>query len=216
MIQDNLRRIQRSIPIDVVMVAVSKFQPSEAIIEAYDIGQRVFGESRPQELLSKYNQLPKDIEWHMIGHLQTNKVKLIAPFIALVESVDSLRLAEAINAEAHRLERVIDVLLEVHVAQEETKSGFDAAELERLLKDGVLGSMRNMRVRGVMGMASLTTDKTLIREEFTTLRSIFDHIKAQYLPHVDVLSMGMSADYHTAIECGSTMIRIGSSIFADR
>ncbi|MDE5945051.1 MAG: YggS family pyridoxal phosphate-dependent enzyme [Rikenella sp.] len=215
-IADNLTRIRETLPAGVVLVAVSKFHPAEAVREAYEAGQRIFGESRPQELVAKHALLPDDIEWHMIGHLQTNKVKYIAPFVSLVHSVDSLRLAETIDREAARVGRAIDVLLEVRVAREETKFGWEAAELEHFLQDGSLTGLRNIRIRGLMGMASLTDDPEQVKREFASLRSFFERLRTEYLPEIDTLSMGMSGDYPTAIDQGATMVRIGSSIFGER
>lgn len=215
-IADNLDRIRRTLPEGVTLVAVSKFHPTEVLKEAYDAGQRVFGESRPQELVAKYNELPKDIEWHMIGHLQTNKVKYIAPFVSLIHSVDSIKLAETIDKEAIKAGRVIDVLLQLHIAQEETKFGWDAAELEHFLQNGSFASLKNVRIRGLMGMASLTDDEAQVRREFDGLHNVFITLKGKYLPQMDVLSMGMSGDYPLAVEEGTTMVRIGSSIFGAR
>lgn len=215
-IADNLARIRAGLPEGVTLVAVSKFHPAEAIREAYEAGQRIFGESRPQELAAKHALLPDDIEWHLIGHLQTNKVKTVVPFVSLIHSVDSWRLAETVDREAAKAGRTIDVLLQQRVAQEETKFGWDATELERFLQDGSLGALSHLRIRGVMGMASLTDDAEQVRREFAELREAFRRIKANYLPQIDLLSMGMSGDYPTAIEEGATMVRIGSSIFGER
>lgn len=215
-IAENLAHIRAALPETVTLVAVSKFHPAEAVREAYDAGQRIFGESRPQEMVAKYETLPRDIEWHMIGHLQTNKVKYIVPFVSLIHSVDSWRLAGAIDREAAKAGRVIDVLLEVHIAREETKFGWDASELEHFLQDGSLTGLRNIRIRGLMGMASLTEDTAQVKREFARLHSVFTSFKERYLPQIDTLSMGMSGDYPTAIREGATMIRVGSSIFGDR
>lgn len=215
-IAENLAHIRAALPETVTLVAVSKFHPAEAVREAYDAGQRIFGESRPQEMVAKYETLPRDIEWHMIGHLQTNKVKYIVPFVSLIHSVDSWRLAEAIDREAAKAGRVIDVLLEVHIAREETKFGWDASELEHFLQDGSLTGLRNIRIRGLMGMASLTEDAAQVKREFARLHSVFTSFKERYLPQIDTLLMGMSGDYPTAIREGATMIRVGSSIFGDR
>lgn len=215
-VADNLARIRTSLPEGVTLVAVSKFHPAEALQEAYDAGQRVFGESRPQEMAAKYRELPKDIEWHMIGHLQTNKVKYLAPFVSLIHSVDSLKLAETIDKEATKAGRVIDVLLQLHIAQEETKFGWDAAELEHFLQNGELSALKHIRIRGLMGMASLTDDAAQVSGEFRTLHNVFITFRGKYLPQMDVLSMGMSGDYPLAIAEGATMVRIGSSIFGAR
>lgn len=215
-VADNLARIRASLPEGVTLVAVSKFHPAEALLAAYDAGQRVFGESRPQEMAAKYRELPKDIEWHMIGHLQTNKVKYLVPFVSLIHSVDSLRLAETIDKEAAKAGRVIDVLLQLHVAQEETKFGWDAAELEHFLQNGELSALQHIRIRGLMGMASLTDDAAQVSGEFRTLHDVFITFREKYLPQMNVLSMGMSGDYPLAIAEGATMVRIGSSIFGAR
>ena len=211
-----IRELHASLPLGVSLVAVSKFHPVEALKEAYDAGQRIFGESRVQELLVKYEALPKDIEWQMIGHLQTNKVRQIVPFISLVQSVDSVRLAECINREAERIGRVVDILLEIHVAQEESKTGWKYDELITFLQSEEFKSLKNIRVRGVMGMATNTDDEQVVRADFEQLANHFNHLKPLFGEEFDTLSMGMSDDYPLAIECGSTMVRIGSSIFGDR
>lgn len=215
-IADNLAEVRGRLPEGVTLVAVSKFHPAEALQEAYDAGQRVFGESRPQELVAKHGVLPKDIEWHMIGHLQTNKVKYIAPFISLIHSVDSMKLAEVIDKEASKVRRTIDILLQLHIAQEETKFGWDAAELEHFLQNGSFASLKNVRIRGLMGMASQTDDEGQVKREFAGLHNIYIMLKGKYLPQMDVLSMGMSGDYPLAIGEGATMVRIGSGIFGSR
>lgn len=216
MIADNLAAIRRSLPDQVTLVAVSKFQPLEALEQAYQAGQRIFGESRPQEMVAKYEALPKDIQWHMIGHLQTNKVKYIAPFVSLIHSVDSLKLAETIDQQGAKNGRIIDVLLQVHIAREETKFGWDAGELECFLRNGELLKMKHIRIAGLMGMASFTDNMEQVAHEFHSLRNLFITLKEQYLPQMGVLSMGMSGDYRLAIEYGSTMVRIGSDIFGSR
>lgn len=215
-VKANISEIKSALPANVVLVAVSKFHPAEAIMEAYNAGQRVFGESRVQELVAKYEQLPKDIEWHMIGHLQTNKVRAIAPFVSLIHSVDSRRLLECINREAERCGRVIDCLLEVHVAREQTKSGWDSEELLAFVCSGELAAMKNIRIRGIMGMATNTDDIAIIRSDFERLAAIKAQITPMFDSSFNVLSMGMSDDYPIAIQCGSTMVRIGSSIFGQR
>lgn len=216
MITENLLRIQRTIPKGVTLVAVSKFQPIEAIREAYQAGQRVFGESRPQEMAAKSQALPEDIQWHMIGHLQTNKVKMIASFVSLIHSVDSLKLAEAIDVQGLKNDRVIDVLLQLHIAREETKFGWDVGELEHFLQQNILQDLHHIRIRGLMGMATFTSDMHQVEQEFESLRTSFELIKQKYLPQMDTLSMGMSGDYLQAIAHGSTMVRIGSDIFGVR
>lgn len=206
------------------MICVSKFHPNEAIIEAYEAGERDFGESRVQELLPKYEALPKDIRWHFIGHLQTNKVKMIVPFVHLIHSVDSLRLLETINREAEKIGRKVRVLLEVHVAKEETKSGFTPEELLSL--DLPLSSLNHVEICGVMGMATNTSDEQEIRRCFHTIKALSDSYLSRYHSDTtpiplrrdteDIISMGMSDDYQIAIEEGSNMVRIGSSIFGER
>ncbi len=197
-------------------MAVSKFHPVEALKEAYEAGQRIFGESRVQELVVKHEALPKDIEWQMIGHLQTNKVRQIVPFVSLIQSVDSVRLAECINREAERIGRVVDILLEIHVAQEESKTGWKYPELLTFLQSEGFKSLKNIRVRGVMGMATNTDDEAVIRADFEQLVKYYNELKPLFDEAFDTLSMGMSDDYELAIECGSTMVRIGSSIFGER
>lgn len=211
-----IKELHASLPQGVTLVAVSKFHPVEALMEAYEAGQRIFGESRVQELLVKHEALPNDIEWQMIGHLQTNKVRQIVPFISLIQSVDSVRLAECINREAERVDRVVDILLEIHVAQEESKTGWRYDELTENLKSGAFSELKNIRVRGVMGMATNTDDESIIRADFEQLAKHYNSLKPLFGEEFDTLSMGMSDDYTLAIECGSTMVRIGSSIFGNR
>lgn len=208
--------IRAALPEGVTLVAVSKTHPVEAIREAYEAGQRIFGESRPQELKRKYEALPKTIEWRMIGHLQRNKIKLIAPFVAMIESVDSARLIEAIDDEAAKCGRVIDVLLEVHVAREESKTGWAEEELTAYVASGAFERLHFVRVRGVMGIASNTDDKAVVQGDFERLRAIFEQLRSHFGAAFDTLSMGMSDDYPTAIACGSTSVRIGSKIFGAR
>lgn len=184
--------------------------------QAFDAGHRIFGESRPQELCAKYEVLPKQIEWHMIGHLQTNKVKYIAPFVRMIQSVDSARLAETIQREAAKCGRTIDILLEIHVAQEETKSGWELGELKRYVDSAAFASMPNVRVRGIMGIATHTDDQSVIRRDFSELKRCFELLQPYFGARFDTLSMGMSHDYLLAVECGSTMVRVGSSIFGER
>ncbi|MDE6711447.1 MAG: YggS family pyridoxal phosphate-dependent enzyme [Alistipes sp.] len=212
----NLSRVRASLPQGVTLVAVSKTHSAEAIREAYDAGQRVFGESRPQELCAKHAALPEGIEWHMIGHLQTNKVKYIAPFVRMIQSVDSARLAETIQREASKCGRTIDILLEIHVAQEETKSGWDVGELKRYLDSAPFRSMPNIRVRGIMGIATNTDDEAVVRRDFGELKRCFDLLRPYFGAHFDTLSMGMSHDFPLAVACGATMVRVGSSIFGER
>ena len=215
-IANKITSLQASLPQGVKLVAVSKFHPVESLIEAYEAGQRIFGESRVQELLTKHEALPKDIEWQMIGHLQTNKVRQIVPFVSLIQSVDSVRLIECINREAERIGRVVDILLEIHVAQEESKTGWQYNELVDYLKSEAFTSLRNVRVRGVMGMATNTDDEAIIRNDFERLAECKRELANNFGEEFNILSMGMSDDYELAIECGSTMVRIGSSIFGNR
>ena len=215
-IAENISSIKATLPSGVTLVAVSKFHPTEAILEAYDSGQRIFGESRVQELVAKHATLPQDIEWQMIGHLQTNKVRAIAPFISLIQSVDSARLAECINREAERVGRTIDILLEIRVAQEESKSGWEYPELLDFLHSGAVAEMKNLRVRGVMGMATNTDNEARIRADFEQLAQYKKELAPMFDASFDTLSMGMSDDYALAVECGSTMVRVGSSIFGVR
>ncbi len=215
-ITSKISQIRATLPADVTLVAVSKFHPVEAINEAYAAGQRVFGESRVQELTAKYEQLPKDIEWQMIGHLQTNKVRAIAPFISLIQSVDSQRLLECIDREAERCGRVIDCLLEVHVTAEESKSGWDVDSLRDYLASGAISELKSVRIRGVMGMATFTEDMAVVRADFERIAAIKRELEPLFDSSFDILSMGMSDDYPLAVECGSTMVRIGSSIFGSR
>jgi pyridoxal phosphate enzyme (YggS family) len=215
-VKSQLERVRVTLPEGVTLVAVSKTHPIEAIVEAYEAGQRVFGESRPQELRAKYEALPHDIEWHMIGHLQTNKIKYIAPFVAMIHSVDSERLAEAIQVQAAKCNRTIDVLLEIHVAEEESKSGWAIEELRAAVASGLFERLPNVRVRGVMGIATNTDDAERIVSDFVQLRIYKEELAAHFGEQFDTLSMGMSDDYPTAIAAGSTMVRIGSTIFGER
>ena len=215
-IASKILEIRSTLPDGVELVAVSKFHPVEAIEEAYAAGQRLFGESRVQELTAKYEQLPKDIEWQMIGHLQTNKVRAIAPFVSLVQSVDSQRLLECINREAERCGRVIDCLLEVHVTAEDSKSGWDVAELREYLNSGAIAELKNIRIRGVMGMATFTDDEAVVRADFERIAAVKREFEECFDSSFNILSMGMSDDYPIAIEYGSTMVRVGSYIFGAR
>lgn len=215
-VASRLSEIKSSLPDGVTLVAVSKFHPADAVMEAYAAGQRVFGESRVQELAAKYEALPKDIEWHMIGHLQTNKVRAIVPFVSLIQSVDSARLLECIDREALKCGRTVDCLLEIHVAREETKSGWAYEELKEYLKSEAFAQLRNIRIRGIMGMATNTDDAAIIRSDFERLAAVKNELAPMFGDAFDSLSMGMSDDYHIAVECGSTMVRIGSSIFGAR
>lgn len=215
----NIEEIRKTIPGGVRLVAVSKFHPAEAIMEAYGAGQRIFGESRAQELMAKHKVLPADIEWHFIGPLQTNKVKDIVPFVSLIHSVDSSRLLLEIEKQAARVDRVIDVLLELRVAREETKHGLDEADSEALLTGGLLDGLTHVRLKGVMGMATNTDDMDEVRLEFRQIRERFERMRAmlgERAAGFTEISMGMSHDYPLAIDEGSTMIRVGTSIFGER
>ena len=215
-IKERLHKILATLPDGVKLVAVSKFHPAEAVEEAYNAGQRIFGESRPQEMAAKAKVLPKDIEWVMIGHLQTNKVKMIVPFVSLVASVDSERLIEEIEKQAAKNERTIDILLEVHIADEESKSGWSLSELREYLASGALERMEHICVRGVMTIATNTDDDAIIRRDFNNIRTIFEELKPRFGEAFDTLSIGMSDDYPIALEYGSTMVRIGTAIFGHR
>lgn len=218
-ISQNIVQLRASLPANVTLVAVSKFHPAEALKEAYDAGQRVFGESRAQELTAKQKVLPGDIEWHFIGPLQSNKVKDIAPFIHTIHSIDSFRLLQEVNKQAAKNNRVIRVLLEIHVAQEDTKHGLTPDECRELLQNEQLDELGNIQIVGLMGMATYTDDTALIEQEFHLLHELFSELKAIYFKGNDnfaVLSMGMSHDYPIAISQGSTMIRVGTSIFGER
>jgi PLP dependent protein len=215
-IKNNITNLRQTLPPGCRLVAVSKTQPLDKIQEAYASGQRDFGENRVQELTSKYEQLPRDIVWHMIGHLQTNKVKYIAPFVSLIHSVDSPRLLEEINSQAGKAGRVIDCLLQLHVAQEETKYGLTEEEVRTLLASPAVRNYQHVRIQGLMGMGSLTDNTGQVRREFRSLKTFFDRLKQDNLPantSMTILSMGMSSDYTIALEEGSTMIRIGTSLF---
>lgn len=215
-IESQIKRFQGELPEGVKLLAVSKFHPVEAIVEAYEAGQRAFGESRPQELKQKYEVLPHDIEWHMIGHLQTNKVKYIAPFVHLIESLDSERLAEEIERQAAKCNRVIDCLLEIHITDEDSKSGWDYAELLEFVRRGGFKALPHIRLRGVMGMATFTDDEAVVRADFERLAACKAELAGYFGEEFDTLSMGMSDDYRLAIEYGSTEVRIGSTIFGER
>lgn len=217
MIKDNLKEVRDTLNCDVCLVAVSKYHPIEAVKEAYAEGQRVFGESREQELRIKYSSLPKDIKWHFIGHLQTNKVKYIAPYISMIETVDSLKLLKEIDRQGAKCDRVIDVLLELHLAQEDSKSGMSLSDCMQMLEEGEWRTMSHVRICGIMMMASNTDDTEEIRREFSTARDFFANIKAKYFVNdsaFSIKSYGMSHDYMLAQECGSNHVRVGSKIFS--
>ena len=218
-IKNNLQFFLQNLPPDCQLIAVSKTKPVEAIQEAYDAGQRVFGENKVQELVPKYEALPKDIQWHLIGHLQSNKVKYIAPFVHLIHSIDSFKLLEEVNKQAVKADRTIACLLQLHIAEEETKFGFSEDEVTDLLASAELQKLANIQIAGLMGMATFTEDLEQIRREFRGLRGLYERLKASSLPPnvmMRHLSMGMSSDYRIAIEEGSTMIRVGTAIFGDR
>ncbi len=219
MIQENLNRIKAQLPDHVTLVAVSKFHPNERLIEAYDAGQRIFGESHEQEMTAKHQSLPANIEWHFIGHLQTNKVKYIAPYVSMIEAVDSMKLLREIEKQAAKHNRVIPVLLELHIAQEATKYGLTLDECRALLSDGEWRSMSHVSIQGLMMMASFTDDEQQIRKEFLTAKTFFEEVKRDYFADDDqfrIRSWGMSDDFPIAVECGSTMVRVGTSIFGHR
>ena len=218
-VKGHLRQVLDRLPQGVRLVAISKYHPNEYIEAAYGEGQRIFGESHEQELREKHATLPADIEWHFIGHLQTNKVKYIAPYVTMIEAVDSLKLLREIEKQAARNNRVIDVLLELHIAEEETKYGLTVDECRQLVADGEWRQMEHVRICGVMMMASYVDDEEQIRAEFRTAKKLFDELKAQYfadVPYFKERSWGMSHDYPIAVEEGSTMVRIGTTIFGPR
>ena len=218
-VQGNLQELKQTLPNSVILVAISKTHPVDVVMEAYNAGQRVFGENKVQEMVSKHEVMPKDIHWHLVGHLQTNKVKYISSFVSLIHSVDSLKLLSMINKEAEKVGRVIDCLLQVYIATEETKFGLSAQEVDDILKSSEYEQMKNVKVVGLMGMASFTNDEEKVKSEFHDLSDLFKKLKNTYFKEEESfknLSMGMSGDYQIAIEEGSTMVRIGSSIFGTR
>lgn len=218
-IQTNLKEVLNDLPQDVRLVAVSKFHPAEAIQAAYDAGQRIFGESKVQEMDEKHGKLPEDIEWHFIGHLQTNKVKYIAPYVALIHAVDSYKLLVEVNKQASKANRIIPCLLEIHIAQEESKYGFTFESCRTFLQEEAWKGLTNVRIEGVMGMATNTDDENEIRKEFESLHRFFNELKENYFkeqPYFKEISMGMSHDYKIAVAAGSTMVRVGSKIFGER
>lgn len=217
-IASNLNTIKAGLPKNVTLVAVSKTKPVPDLMQAYDAGQRIFGENKIQEMTEKWEQMPKDIQWHMIGHVQSNKVKFMAPFVSLIHGVDSLKLLQEINKQALKNSRIIDCLLQIYIAEEESKFGLDENELNELLSSPEFKELKNIRILGLMGMATFTEDQNQIKKEFTHLKSIFDSIKKLNKENCNLttVSMGMSGDYELAIERGSTMVRIGSSIFGGR
>ena len=219
MITENLERIKATLPQGVTLVAVSKTKPISDLQEAYEAGQRVFGENYPQEMRDKHEMLPQDIQWHFIGHLQTNKIKYIIPYVTLIHSIDTANLLEAVNKEAKKHGRVVDCLLQFHIALEETKFGLNLDEARQLLDSEAFKQMENVRICGVMGMGTFTNDMEEVRKEFKHLKRIFDTLKNEYFadqPQFKEISMGMSEDYPIAIEEGATLIRVGSKIFGAR
>ncbi|MDC6405538.1 MULTISPECIES: YggS family pyridoxal phosphate-dependent enzyme [Maribacter] len=214
-IAENLRYIKNEIPESVTLVAVSKTKPVSDLMEAYQSGHKIFGENKVQEMVQKWEEMPKDIQWHMIGHVQRNKVKYMAEFVSLIHGVDSLKLLSEIDKQAKKHDRVIPCLLQVHIAEEDTKFGFDADEITDLIHHPEYKKLQNISVQGLMGMATFTDDMEQVRREFRTLNRLFRELK-NTLPQIAILSMGMSGDYTVAIEEGSTMVRIGSSIFGKR
>ena len=218
-IATNLKKVLASLPDGVRLVAVSKFHPVEELMAAYEAGQRVFGESHVQELQRKVPEMPADVEWHFIGHLQTNKVKYIAPYVSMIHAVDSLKLLREIDRQAARNGRIIDVLLELHIAEEETKYGFPPDDCRRLLADGMWRDLRNVRIRGLMMMATFTDDTAQVKKEMEQAQSLFHELKTAYFADDDAFSersWGMSHDYPVAIETGATLVRVGTAIFGER
>lgn len=218
-IKENLFALKNSLPQDVTLVAVSKFQPIEKIMIAYQAGHRDFGENYVQEMCSKYEQLPKDIRWHFIGHLQSNKIKYIASFVHLIHGVDNFKLLKEINKHAQKNNRIINCLLQIHIAKEETKFGLSVDEFRQLVSSQELKELHNIKIAGLMGMATNTDDEKIITKEFQYLKNLFDTAKKDIqCPNIDmkILSMGMSNDYKIALQCGSNMIRIGTAIFGER
>lgn len=218
-VSENIKNIRHSLPGQVQLIAVSKTKPAELLLEAYRQGQRAFGENKVQEMVAKYEMLPKDIEWHFIGHLQTNKVKYIAPFVCLIHGVDSFKLLKSIDKEAGKVNRILPCLLQFHIAEEETKFGFSMEEAIEMLSSDEFKLLENVVILGVMGMATYTEDENQVRKEFSHLRGIFNQLKTEYFsesPDFKGISMGMSGDYQIAVEEGSTMVRIGSTIFGER
>ncbi|MGB0479997.1 MAG: YggS family pyridoxal phosphate-dependent enzyme [Flavobacteriaceae bacterium] len=214
-IKKQLQELKSVLPKQVTLVAVSKTKPVQDLMKAYDVGQRIFGENKVQEMVEKYQQMPKDIEWHMIGHVQRNKVKYMAPFVDLIHGVDSLKLLSEINKQALKNNRCINGLLQIKIAAEDSKFGLTKNDAIQLMKSSEFKNLKNIKIKGVMGMATFTDDQNKIRKEFETLKSTFSELKS-IQDSMHIISMGMSGDYPLAIECGSTMIRVGSYIFGAR
>ncbi len=215
MIAENLKQLKATIPETVTLIAVSKTKPVSDILEAYQAGHRIFGENKIQEMVSKYEELPKDIEWHMIGHLQRNKVKYMAPFVTLIHGVDSFKTLKEIDKQAAKNQRVIPCLLQAKIAQEDTKFGLGFSEIEEIMTSSASGELANVQIVGLMAMASFTADQEQIREEFSSLNQFYQKLRKQH-SQLHILSIGMSGDYQIAVESGSTMIRVGSAIFGER
>ncbi len=214
-ISENIKKYRSELPDHVKLVAISKTKPKEDLMQAYRAGQRIFGENKIQEMTEKWEQLPEDIEWHMVGHVQRNKVKYMAPYVSLIHAVDSLKLLKEINKRAKQNERTIKCLLQIKIAEEDSKFGISAEEAKEILKSEAYEKMEHVKVIGLMGMATFTDDEDQVRSEFKYLKSVFDQLRGKF-PELTELSMGMSGDYQIAVECGSTMVRIGSSIFGAR
>jgi len=217
-IKQNLQTIKSSIPEHITLVAVSKTKPVSDIMEAYNAGHKIFGENKVQDMVEKYKQMPKDISWHMIGHVQRNKVKYMASFVSLIHGVDNFKLLKEINKQAKKHNRIIDCLLQIKIAEEDSKFGMLAEEASKILSSEAFSALKNINITGVMGMATFTDNETQIKKEFNTLKSTFDSLKSyeKFNFKAEIISMGMSGDYKLAIDCGSTMIRVGSSIFGAR
>ncbi|MCF7560206.1 YggS family pyridoxal phosphate-dependent enzyme [Sabulilitoribacter multivorans] len=217
-ISENLNRIKSTIPKHVTLVAVSKTKPINDLMEVYNSGHRVFGENKVQEMVDKYDLMPKDVEWHMIGHVQSNKVKYMAPFVSLIHGVDNFKLLKEINKQAKKNNRTINCLLQIKIAEEDSKFGMSADDASKIFASDSLKEFKNIKITGVMGMATFTDNKNQIKEEFNRLKFIFDNLKELETENckLETISMGMSGDYQLAIACGSNMIRVGSSIFGSR
>lgn len=214
-ISENIKKYKEELGENVTLVAISKTKPNSDLLEAYEAGQRVFGENKIQEMTEKWEALPKDIQWHMVGHVQRNKVKYMAPFVSLIHAVDSLKLLKEIDKEAKKNERVISCLLQIKIAEEESKFGLDAEEAKEILASEEFSALKNIKVKGLMGMATFSDDEAKVKGEFDYLKSVYEDFKKDH-PNFEVLSMGMSGDYKLALTCGSNMVRIGSAIFGER
>lgn len=214
-ISENIKKYKEELGENVTLVAISKTKPNSDLLEAYEAGQRVFGENKIQEMTDKWEALPKDIQWHMVGHVQRNKVKYMAPFVNLIHAVDSLKLLKEIDKEAKKNERVISCLLQIKIAEEESKFGLDAEEAKEILASEEFSALKNIKVKGLMGMATFSDDEAKVKGEFDYLKSVYEDFKKDH-PNFEVLSMGMSGDYKLALTCGSNMVRIGSAIFGER